>query len=210
MTVIVLALCRKLQYDMPARTFHFALSMIFASLSTCCMGAEDAPPLRCGSHCLYTVMKRFDVGPQSFEDLDRELGQPTSAGYSMQQLSDFASGVGLQVQGVNTTLENLRARKGIFACITRVNKNHFVLLVDIGDSEVRLIDPPRSMSIPASTFQARWDGNALLISSVQLEPESDIVLRLWWQRFVYRTAQTVTIVFMAALGYWGWRRLRGC
>lgn len=188
---------------------RYVVLLMIVHLSTPLIGTADPPPLRCGSHCLYTVMKRFDVGPPSFSELEAILGQPTPAGYSMQQLADCASQAGLQVLGVKTTLQNLRERIGIFTCIARLNKNHFVLVADIGDSEIRLIDPPGISNIPASTFQTQWDGNAILISSDKIEPESEVVSRLWWRGFVYRTALTMGILTAGAFACLGIRKLRG-
>ncbi len=191
-----------------AATMRYVVLLMIVQLLTPLVGAADAPPLRCGSHCLYTVMKRFDVGPQSFHELEAMLGQPTPAGYSMQQLADCASQAGLQVLGVKTTLQNLRERRGIFTCIARLNRNHFVLVADIGDSQIRLIDPPGISNIPASTFQTQWDGNAILISSDEIEPESEVASRLWWRGIVYRSARNIVVLLALAGGLWVTAKLR--
>ena len=91
-----------------------SVSMLCGScvaLATTARADEGSPPLlRCGSHCLYTALNLFDKGPDTFEDLETLMGQPTFKGYSLAEIQEAAEKYGLETLTVSTTLENLQAR----------------------------------------------------------------------------------------------------
>lgn len=136
-----------------------------------------APPspattdLRCGAYCLYLSLGALDRKPSSFAELEKRLGQPTSLGYSMGQLGDAARSFGVSVLAVETSIENLEARPGRFACVALVERQgHFVCIYDIDESHVYLMDPPDRSSVSREVFSKIWKGKALLLSDRPITP----------------------------------------
>jgi ABC-type bacteriocin/lantibiotic exporter with double-glycine peptidase domain len=181
----------------------------------CCVSSlvfaveENQPPLRCGSQCLYTALKVFEVGPKTFDALEQQIGQPGHQGYTLAEIQDAAQKCGLETQAVSTTLENLLARRRPFCCIAHVNGNHFVLLGNCDSDDVQIVDPPRSFTIPKVTFLAQWSGTALLLSDRELESEALLVQRLWRKKILWRLVYLsfVLIVVASGIRFWkAWRR----
>lgn len=139
------------------------------------------PNLRCGSYCLYVSLEALDIPVKSFSELEGKLGQPGRAGYSLAQLDEVARSYGAQTLGVETTIENLRRRPGRFACIARIDGNHFVNVADLLDGEAYIVDPPdRDYRVPVDTLRTRWDGTALLISAEPLVAEEALNRGFGW------------------------------
>ncbi|MCH7990201.1 MAG: hypothetical protein IID46_13760, partial [Planctomycetes bacterium] len=108
--------------------------------------------LKCGGYCLYVSLKALDLPVTSYDELEKRLGQPTRAGYSMAQLEKTAKEYGAQTLGVQTSVDNLLRRPGRFACIALIEGNHFVNLAAVEDGKMSIIDTPRSESIPLDTL----------------------------------------------------------
>lgn len=150
--------------------------------------------LRCGAYCLYAALGSLDLAPSSFEELEARLGQPTSLGYSLQQLEAAAKDLGAFTLGVETSLGNLLRRPGRFACIALLERSgHFVCVYDADEDHVYLIDPPESRKSARDAFSAVWSGKALLLSDRPI----DLALPY---RFPWRIAFWGSIVAAALLG----------
>lgn len=139
--------------------------------------SETPANARCGGYCLFVALKSFGLGPDSYADLERQLGAPGASGYSMAQLQACAGRFGLETRAVSTTLEHLADRGRPLACIAHLKTDHFVLLADITPEGVRIVDPPGDTFLPQATWLSQWDGNCLLLSPVSLESEEAIVAR---------------------------------
>jgi ABC-type bacteriocin/lantibiotic exporter with double-glycine peptidase domain len=105
-----------------------------------------APPdenAHCGGHCLYVALRALDVEIGTYDELEGRLGPPGLEGYSLGKLEEVARSYGVQTLGVLTSFENLRRRKGRFACIAHLeNPPHFVNLADVEErGSVFVIDP---------------------------------------------------------------------
>ncbi|MBS0267194.1 MAG: DUF1573 domain-containing protein, partial [Planctomycetes bacterium] len=137
-------------------------------------GSEPEPDLRCGSYSLYIALSGMDLIHESFEAFEDRIGPPSAKGYSFGQLDAVAKSVSAHSLGVSTNLDNLRARTGQFACLALINDIHIVNVIFVTESEVTIIDAPRSYRIPNDTFLSQWDGTALLVSTSQLIPEEDL------------------------------------
>lgn len=157
---------------------------MLASFLSLCMFAADSPTPeakadpRCGSKCLYLALKLLDH-PVEFTELERLLGEPSGAGYTLAQLEDAARQLGAETLGVQTTLDNLARRPGRFACLALIDGGHYVLFQSVSDGTVSVVDPPRTFELPRATMQARWQGTALLLANRPLVREENLA-RSWW------------------------------
>jgi ABC-type bacteriocin/lantibiotic exporter with double-glycine peptidase domain len=185
---------------------------LFLAASTSVHAQQTSQPLlRCGGYCVYTALKVFDKGPPSYDEFEKSIGMPSERGDSMAALQEAAEKAGLHTQAVSTTLSNLIARQEPFCCIAHINGNHFVLVIDADESSVKVVDPPRSFTLPVSTFQAQWNGTALLLSDVHLESEESLSRRLWWILAARRFAWLMSglAAFFILRKCWLWQRQRG-
>lgn len=146
------------------------------------VGLEGPKPeideTRCGSYCLTVALKSFD-STVTLKSVELDLGEPTAAGYSLNQLEKTAKSLGMNTTVSLTSLDNLKWRKRRlgerFACITLIRNDHFVLLTDIKDSTVSICDPPRTDTLDIPVFDRIWSGNVLLVSDAPLKLEEDVV-----------------------------------
>jgi len=145
-------------------------------LSICTSARAEEPKdidLRCGAYCLYTALKALDLPVPEYDDLEAKLGQPSQLGYSLDQLDSAARQYHAHTLPVETSLDNLEARNGRFACIALLERSkHFVCVYDIDDSNVYIIDPPGHDKMSRSAFAALWQGKALLLSDKAMSPLS--------------------------------------
>lgn len=148
-------------------------------MSLIAVSEVEQADVRCGAFCTYACLRALDIAVGPYDDFEKRLGSPDSAGYSLAQLSDTATSYGAHTLGVTTTLANLQRRTGRFACIVRLPPAHFVVLSEVASDRTIIVDPPNEYSVPASTFQTRWDGTALLISNEPLIREEDIAPNKW-------------------------------
>lgn len=133
--------------------------------------ANQAVDLRCGAYCLMASLGALDLNPPSFEDLEKQLGQPTNMGYSLQQLAEAAKTFHASTLGVQTTLDQLERRSGRFACIAFLEEsNHFICIYDIDEKNVYVVDPPDTRAVSREAFSKMWQGKALLISDRPISP----------------------------------------
>jgi len=159
--------------------------------------------LRCGSYCLYAALGSLGVDIVNFSDLESRLGQPSQAGYSMQQLAEAANAYGVHSLGVTTTLEDLTSRREPFACIALLDGGHFVCIYDVDAKSVFVVDPPSQRLMARDAFQTMWDGRALLLSKSPLEP-------IERNSYLARGAAVVALsVAVGAVLMYGFRRSRG-
>ena len=154
------------------RTALISLSGV-ALLAWASVGSADdnfgKPDLRCGGYCLYMALRTLDFNVANYQAIESRLGQPTSLGYSMDQLANAARSFGAHVAGVETTLEDLPRHVGKFACIALLNKGHFVNIADVADGRVLVIDPPQSRTVLVGALRPLWGGKVLLVSHQPLE-----------------------------------------
>ncbi len=161
--------------------------------------------LRCGGYCLYVSLKGLDFPVANYDELEKKLGQPTKAGYSMAQLEKIAKEYGAQTLGVQTSVENLLLRPGRFACIALIEGNHFVNLAAIEEGTMSIIDAPRSNSVPLVTLSSIWDGKALLISPDPLLAEEDLPMPFPWMTLW----MVIGAIAVTTSGWFAWKTVRG-
>ena len=137
----------------------------------------------CGYYCLAVAHATFAPDTADPAALRKRLGDPGAGGYSLAELTAAAADLGLHAAAVETTLGNLRKRADAgdrFAAIAHVDGNHFVVVRGFdADGRVEVIDPPRRYEQPAATFDARWDGRALLVGPDPLTAEADLAGPPW-------------------------------
>jgi ABC-type bacteriocin/lantibiotic exporter with double-glycine peptidase domain len=164
------------------------------------IGGDDA----CGRNCLFVALDALGVPVETVSELEQWIGAPPVGGYSLAQLQAGAEQCGLFTLGVQTTLENLARRPRPFACIAHDRAGHFVLVTDVLPNlrGVRIIDPPHAAQlIQRETFEARWSGQALLISTEPLLSESELPRPVPW----FWLGVGLMILAAAAGAMW-WRR----
>jgi ABC-type bacteriocin/lantibiotic exporter with double-glycine peptidase domain len=146
----------------------------------------DAEKPLCGAYCLYVGLLALEIPVGDLDQVQDRLGPPPKPGYSFAQLAKAAESFGAHTLGVQTTLEQLDARPQRFVCIGHLRSNHFVIIANISPDLVTYCDPPAEGSMPQLTFNALWDGQALLLAREPLIPEEEIVVRsarsafVWW------------------------------
>jgi ABC-type bacteriocin/lantibiotic exporter with double-glycine peptidase domain len=186
--------------------------MLAAVFSTVSQEQETASDLsnHSAANCLYVALHALDQNceiqlSQLLEDLNRSHRTDR-----LVEMKDFAVNAGFKALPVRTSLESLRIRQKPFLFIANVSDQYFVIVSDVSEDMVAVEDPPRSSRVPVAAFNSRWDQSGLLLSTQELEPESLISDRLWWNRFVYRTAVGVAsfagALVLAAIIRIGWRR----
>jgi hypothetical protein len=179
----------------------FSLALALGMLGSTDRGAGSAAgsgvDLRCGSYCLYVALKALDVPVVGdFDAFESSLGGPSPVGLSMEQLAEGARAHGAFALGVETSLGNLRARRGRFVCIALLEKEgHFVCVADVNDDTLLVIDPPGHRDVARDAFEALWKGKALLISNVPLKP-----LSRWWTPYGVVTGVGVLAAALVAIG----------
>lgn len=120
--------------------------------------------LRCGAYCLYVSLKSLGLGPSTYDELEKRLGQPGVAGYSMAQLEAGAKVWGAQCAPVRISLDQLQAQDRPFCCIALIQPHHYVCISDVEGDQVEVVDPPRSSTVGRHGFELVWDGTALLLA----------------------------------------------
>ena len=104
---------------------------------------EPRVDLRCGGYCLYAGLSALDVPLGDYAALEKSLGEPSTLGYSMEQLARAARSRGAFALGVETNLDNLASRPGRFAGIALLDDaKHYACIYDVNDKSVFIVDPP--------------------------------------------------------------------
>jgi ABC-type bacteriocin/lantibiotic exporter with double-glycine peptidase domain len=179
---------------------------MLATLFVGCLFAADpavtevAADPRCGSKCLYLALRLLDR-PVEFPELERVLGEPSGAGYTLAQLEAAARTFGAETLGVQTSWEHLARRPERFACLAHVDGGHFVLFHELKGGGVSVVDPPRILDLPQATLKTRWTGTALLLANHPLTPEESLARSNW--SIIGMGALLAAIV---GLGWWLRRR----
>jgi ABC-type bacteriocin/lantibiotic exporter with double-glycine peptidase domain len=148
--------------------------IVLAVIAARNVSAERKPA--CGAHCLYVALLALDIEIDSLDALEDDLGPPPARGYSLGQLAQAARAHGVDALGVSTSLDRLASRGGRFAVIAHWGDEHFVNVGGIGANGVTFADGAVVRTIPPTTFNTQWDGNALLLSRDPLLPEEQIVV----------------------------------
>lgn len=150
---------------------------------------SNASDIRCGIYCLTVAAK--SLGQDTDQDtIEKMLGDPLPAGYSMDRLNTVARTIGLSTTMAKSNLAQLKYRYDVlgerFVCITVIDGDHFVLLSDIESGAVSLCDPPRTYSIDTQVFEKIWGGEVLLVSGSYLETEEFVAMSHHRRRTVVR------------------------
>ena len=134
---------------------------------------EPRVDLRCGGYCLYAGLSALDVPLGDYAALEKSLGEPSTLGYSMEQLARAARSRGAFALGVETNLDNLASRPGRFAGIALLDDaKHYACIYDVDDKSVFIVDPPLRREIARDAFSLAWRGNALILSAKDIVPVS--------------------------------------
>ena len=132
---------------------------------------------RSGSYCLTVALKSLDV-KTSIETVEKNLGEVSPSGYSLNQLMKTAESYQLFTTIAKSTLGDLRWRKKHFkerfVCLTLIRDDHYVLLTDIKSSTVSVCDPPNIKLLDIPVFDRIWTRDVLLISRNPLASEVEV------------------------------------
>lgn len=174
-------------------------------------GAEPSAPtysmdLACGANCLYTGLALFHIEPEYTDLLVKCVDRPD--GSSIGALARVAREYGLHAEPLaKLRIDDLRACPYPAILHVRANTselpyNHFELFVPSAADEGMLFDPPRApRSVRTSDLDARWSGNAILLSN---EPVSFGFL---WRSGAARTSIIVVSVLAMFALLWSGQKL---
>ena len=191
----------------PFKTAAVAAALI---LPPAAGAADEAPGLgrRCGEYCLRVALPALNFTPEETAAAVDRLGVPPAGGHAAADLLAAAEAAGGRAVAVKTTLPALKSRQGLgepFACVLHLDGDHYALLSEVADDgSARLVDPPRSYSLPPRTLAARWDGTALLVSRDELTAEADLPGPFPW--FAAALAAAGGLGLLIAGGVWLARR----
>lgn len=124
----------------------------------------------CGPACLKMIAAYF--GKKFTIQYLRDKSYLTRQGVSLMGISDAAESIGFRTAGVQLSWDQL-SREAPLPCIAHWNQNHFIVVINIGKSRVRVADPALGMvSYTHEEFKKGW------ISSEQESMEEGLCLLL--------------------------------
>lgn len=162
----------------------------------------DQPDARCGAQCLFIALDALDRSPGEYSVFESRLGPPEANGYSLARLREHAQAAGIKTLAVETSLENLAARREPFACITLIRGNHFILLYDVTPTRVAIAEADRTYELSRSSFESIWNRSALLLSRSPLEPEESVSRRRWLAQVLPIAGFSLFILLVVGLLAW--------
>jgi ATP-binding cassette subfamily B protein len=118
----------------------------------------------CGIAAVKNVLQQLKV---SFEGLDTLLyasDYASESGVNLLEIKNALQAKGLRATGYKTTINDLPTLQT--PMIAHFNKNHFVVIETVSESELVVIDPAiGKLNYPKKAFEARWEGIVLCIDS---------------------------------------------
>ena len=127
----------------------------------------------CGVNCVYMLLKLHDV-PVTLKEVFRVVPCDRKRGSTLLQLKDGLKQFGFTCKGLQMDVDQLGRIQ--LPAIAHLKKEHFVLILSVEDSKVRIADPPavyREMEI--EDFAKDWSGVVLICeppAKPQTRPES--------------------------------------
>jgi ABC-type bacteriocin/lantibiotic exporter with double-glycine peptidase domain len=114
----------------------------------------------CGIAAVKNVLQQFRI---SSDGLDTLL-YASESGVNLLEIKNTLHAKGLYARGYKTTINELS--KLPTPMIAHFNKNHFVVIESVSESELVIIDPAiGKLNYPKKAFEARWEGIVLCIDS---------------------------------------------
>lgn len=163
----------------------------------------------CGPTCLRMISKYY--GKHYNADTLRQIAGFNKAGVSLLGISSTAEKLGFRTRGVKISFEQLQQVQ--LPCILHWNQNHFVVLLQISNSKIKVADPAEGIvTYKKSEFLQHWMttksttelGNGIVL---MLEPtpkfyenESEKEDKLSWNlviKYLVRSKGKITQVFIA-------------
>jgi len=116
----------------------------------------------CGPNALLAVCGILGVKTSS-QEIAKLAGTDEKGNTSMAGLKRAAEALGLKVEAMDLTLDELRQTKKL--AIAWLPPGHYIVVVGFADDKVVIIDPPTVLAVvPISGLDNLWDGRALLVS----------------------------------------------
>ncbi|MBC7329742.1 hypothetical protein H5T88_05205 [bacterium] len=116
----------------------------------------------CGPNALLAICGILGVKTSS-KEIAQLAGADEKGFTSMAGLKKAAEALGLKVEGLDITIDDLRKSNKL--AIAFIPPNHYIVVVGFADDKVVLIDPPTILGVtPIFALDTLWDGRALLIS----------------------------------------------
>jgi len=129
---------------------------------------EAVPPAdNCGVASLVSLARVLCVAPTK-QQLNELLGALPGEGASMLQVQEGARVLGLDLLGVEGTLDALAGVPGPKVLVL-VDPPHFAVLVRIDAHWAQLMESARVTSVPRSDIERRYSGRALVVRLAQAE-----------------------------------------
>ncbi len=139
---------------------------------------QQIDEMDCGAACLGMICRHFgrDVSLSRI----RELCHTSRDGTSLKAICHAATELGLAARALKVSLRNLPEMP--LPAIVHWEGNHWMVLVDVGSTRVRVDDPAVGMRrIPRAEFEAKWSGYAALFDyTVAFEGAPETRSTLTW------------------------------
>lgn len=114
----------------------------------------------CGIAAVKNILQQFRI---SRDGLDTLL-HASESGVNLLEIKNALQAKGLCATGYKTTINDLSTLPT--PMIAHFNKNHFVVIESVSESELVVIDPAiGKLNYPKKAFEARWEGIVLCIDS---------------------------------------------
>lgn len=150
---------------------------------------------RGGAYCLFVSLRALDLIQDDYATFEKKLGPPGPEGYAMEQLAKEARSRGAHAQAIELDMDDLTRIERPFACVTTMKLHRFVCIIDVNDSEVKVVDPPSALVVPRDAFDKMWSGPVLLIADRELVIHGGP----WWY-YAFLTSVTFFILILTVVG----------
>lgn len=162
--------------------------------------------IKCGAYSCYVALGALGLRVGSFVEFENKLGRPSNHGYSLQQLKDAANHAGAHAECVRCDFEALDQLTHSSVCIALLRGGHFIAIVGHDAKRVWVVDAPDFLEVPRVLVEARWPGEAVLVSKQPLPIISRTTAATspkWW----IAGALGGFLALLVAGGLWtSWRR----
>lgn len=142
------------------------LILLIGSLGASLRAEEVDRPLDCGPSCLYVLLKLMKHDA-TYAALPEALPAHDPSGYSLKELREAASRLGVPLTAVRFTRQDGYLEGPAIAHLQSGREGHFVVLMPVGVTRrmVQVIDPPSApvlRDLDQLLASSEWTGSLLL------------------------------------------------
>jgi hypothetical protein len=112
----------------------------------------------CGQSCLGSIGRLYGIEKEALDKAEEAL--PKKRSHSMLELQEAFGVMGVQMEGRELSIEDLRALGR--PVVSHLDDNHFAVIESVGESDVLWWDDGIRQGMTISDLQKRWKGNTLV------------------------------------------------